>query len=143
MVLLPLAAGEMLAGAVQGNDPISWRGARMTIRGLTREGPLKERGDRGRHTGKSRDVWRRLQLGELTVRAISKSELLDGGLDRHVAAAQIAAGEGMTPHEEQMEDQDGETEVVVVTRPNNSVEGTSLQLRWGEGGNTDLAEIVL
>src|SRR5262245_36221862 len=49
----------------------------------------------------------------------------------------------MTPHEEQMEDQNGETEVVVVGRPNNSVEGAPLQLRWGEGGNTNLAEIVV
>src|SRR5262249_2473407 len=76
------------------------------------------------------------------VHAIGKSELLDGGLDRHVSAAQIAACEGMTPHEEQMEDQNGETEVVVVGRPNNSVERTSLQFRWGEGGDADLAEIV-
>src|SRR5262249_55100637 len=56
---------------------------------------------------------------------------------------QIATCEGMTPHEEQMEDQNGETEVVVVGRPNNSVEGTSLQFRRSEGRDTDLAEIVL
>src|SRR5262249_50441584 len=103
---------------------------------------LEERGDRRRHTAESRDVWRRLHLRKLALRAIGKSELLDGGLDGHVAAAQIAACEGMTPHEEQMEDQDGETEIVVVGRPNNSVEGASLQFRWGEGGDTNLAEIV-
>jgi len=81
-------------------------------------------------------------LREFAVSAIGKSELLDCHLNRHVSAAQIAASEGMTPHEEQMEDQDGETEVVVVGRPNNSMEGASLQFRWCEGGNTDLAQIA-
>ena len=115
----------------------------MAFRGLPRERPLEKRGDKRRHTGERRDVRRRLHLRELAVRAIGKSELPDGGLARHVSVAQIAACEGMTPHEEQVEDQDGETEVVVVGRPNNSVEGAPLQFRWCEGGNTNLAEIVL
>jgi hypothetical protein len=82
-------------------------------------------------------------LCELAVRAICKSELLDGDLDRHVSVAQIAACEGMMPHEEQVEDQDGETEIVAIGRPNNSAEGASLQFRWCEGGDTNLAKIVL
>ena len=86
---------------------------------------------------------RRLHLRELAVRAIGKSELLDGCLDGHVSTAQKAACEGMTPHEEQMEDQDGETEVVVVGRPNNSTKRPPLQFRWGEGGDTNLAEVIL
>src|SRR5262245_12520867 len=143
MVRLLLATGELLAGGVQGRDPIARRGAHMAVRSLPRERPLKERGDRWRHTAERRDVWRRLHLRKLAVRAIGKSELLDGGFDRHIPAARIAACKGMAPHEQQMEDQDGKTEVVVVGCPNNSVEGASLQLRRGEGGDTDLAEIVL
>src|SRR5262245_1407857 len=104
MVLLPLATGELLAGGVQGHNPIAGRRARMAIRGLSRERPLKERGDRWRHTGERRDVRRGFHLCELVVRAISKSELLDGGLDGHVSVARIATCEGMTPHEQQMED---------------------------------------
>src|SRR6476469_1615668 len=79
MAVLLLATGELLPGGVQGHDPIGWRGTRMAICGLSRECPLKKRGDSGRHTGESRDVWRRLHLRELAVRAIGKSELLDGG----------------------------------------------------------------
>src|SRR5262245_3213818 len=41
-----------------------------------------------------------------------------------------------------MEDEDGETEVVVVGRPNNSVERASLQFRWCERGDADFTEIV-
>jgi hypothetical protein len=48
------------------------------------------------------------------VRAVGKSGLLEGGLDRHVAAVQIAPYKGMPPHEEQVEDQNGDMELLRV-----------------------------
>src|SRR5262245_20263974 len=91
MVRLPLATGELLARGVQGHDPIGWRGARMAVRGLPRECPLKKRGDSGRHTGERRDVWWRLHLRELAVRAIGKSELLDGQVRERSACGPATA----------------------------------------------------
>ena len=40
-----------------------------------------------------------------------------------------------------MEDQYGETEVVVIGGPNNSTKGTSLQFRRREGRDTDFAQV--
>src|SRR6516165_4701113 len=101
----------------------------MAICGLSSECSLEERGNGGGHTDEGRDVWWRLHLGEIAIGTISKPELLDCGLDRHVSAAQEAARERMSPQEQQVEDQNGKTEVVVFGRPNNSAEGTSLQFR--------------
>jgi hypothetical protein len=60
--------------------------------------------------GERRNVWRRLHLRMNAVFAVGKSGLLDGGLDRHVAAVQIAPYKG-PPHEEQVEDQNGDMEL--------------------------------
>jgi hypothetical protein len=49
----------------------------------------------------------------------------------------------MAPHEEQMEDQNGETEIVVIGGPNDPTKGPSLQFRRSKGRDTDLAQVIL
>jgi hypothetical protein len=47
----------------------------------------------------------------------------------------------MPPNEQQVEDQNGETEVVVIGGPHDSTKGPSLEFRRREGRDTDLAQV--
>ena len=73
------------------------------------------------------------------VPSVGEPELPDRPLDRHLASPQVAAGEGMPAHEQQLEDQHRQTEIVVVLRAHRRRQRRSLQLRRREGRDADLA----
>ena len=75
---------------------------------------LEQLGDPGRHLRQPQRVRRRRHLRRPRVRAVGEAPFLDGTLDRHVAGADVAARERVPAHEEQLEDEDGEAEAVVV-----------------------------
>jgi hypothetical protein len=54
--------------------------------------------------------------------AVGEAALGDRPLDRHFALADVAPGEGVPPHEQQVENQDGQTEGIVVGRPTRGAE---------------------
>ena len=64
----------------------------------------RRRPDRGHPHGEGG----RRHLGAVAIPGIGEATFGNGLLDRHLAKAEVAAGEGMPAHEQQMEDQDRE-----------------------------------
>src|SRR5262249_51795837 len=60
-------------------------------------------------------------------------------LNRHVARANISTGKRMPAHIEEMKQEDGEAEAVMISSPNKPVKRAPVKLRGCEQWHTDIA----
>jgi hypothetical protein len=72
---------------------------------------------------------------------IGKAVFCYGPLDRHIPAAQVTPREWMPPHEQQVEDQHGQTKAVVVRRPHQPTVASVLQFWRRKKRNSYIARI--
>jgi hypothetical protein len=80
---------------------------------------------------------RRRHLGAGAIAAVGKAALGDRLFDRHLPRAAIATGKGMATHEQQVEDQDRETEGIVIGRPPHITEIAAQKLGRREQFDAD------
>jgi len=135
---VPVAGAQLAAQPLQSQPPVTGRRAAVMRRGRG-EGALEQvRYCRGQ--GIERQGMRR-RLHRVGGGAAAEREpiFLDGALDRHVALAPIAAGEGVSTHEQQVKAQQGEPEGIVVRGAAQAVKGPALQFGRGELRHADIA----
>jgi hypothetical protein len=79
----------------------------------------------------------------MPVLAIRKPQLLNGRFDRHVAGSKIPTGKWMPPHEQKVENQYREAEVVVIWGSHDAADGPVLQLRRRKGWYRNFTQVEL
>src|SRR5579862_2224337 len=110
------------------------------IHAVPRKCLLEQSGDRGRHNGKRRSAGGRFHLKASSFAAVDKPELRDGFFQRHFASPKKAAGKRMFTHKEQLKDQKGKPEIVVVGGTDDALEILLiLQFRGSESWNANSA----
>jgi hypothetical protein len=79
----------------------------------------------------------------MPVLAIRKPVSLNGRLDRHVAGSKKTTGKWMPPHEQKMENQYRQAEVVVIWGSHDAANGPTLQLRRRKGWYRNFTQVEL
>jgi hypothetical protein len=64
--------------------------------------------------------------------AVRESVLTNGPVRGHVTASGELSVKGMSPHEQQVEDQDRQTEGIMVGSPQDAIETDAMKFGWSE-----------
>src|SRR5262249_1716668 len=101
---------------------------------------LKQRGRLRRQIIQAQTARRRSHLHLSAVRRKRKSIPPHHALNEHLSGAQKSSGKRVASHQKKMENQQSQTEIVVVLRPDKSGKVFSLKLRRSVGRHADFTE---